>query len=112
MPCAAKAKVARDQVVNNTLPALRLLPPGSSAENAPVSAAGVPLSLTQILTYGVPAPISFSPCASYDANAACAAIAMDVEDGDLTSFINVSGPVVRMVTRGMYAGTGKHATAS
>jgi hypothetical protein len=45
----------------------------------------------QFLTYGVPAPLSLVPCTSYTATTSCAAVAIDSEDGDLTSQIQVRG---------------------
>ncbi|KXZ54494.1 hypothetical protein GPECTOR_4g559 [Gonium pectorale] len=90
IPCAAAKLVAADSTATgNKPPALRLLPPGTTLATAPVAAAGSVLNLTQFLSYGVPAPISFSPCASATATAACGAMATDAEDGDLTAFIKV-----------------------
>ncbi len=89
MPCAAVARVDSDNTIVNSQPALVLLPPGTTLATAPSAPAGSPLNLTQFLTYAVPAPISFSPCTSVAAATACAAVATDVEDGDVTRLIKV-----------------------
>lgn len=42
------------------------------------------------LEYGQPAPVSLSPCGSASSPVACAAVALDAEDGDLTPSLSVA----------------------
>lgn len=73
----------------NAFPVITLLPPPIRLANGSlVASTGTPgANLTLELEYGRPAPIALTACEDSTLTLACAAIATDAEDGDLTAEI-------------------------